>query len=89
MLILIVRLTLKDPLLKNNLITVVITGSVSQGTSGDESGVRSLKATNFLTTKGIKAINMEGGINEYQKIMSGKEDAPKPEQGTSGGCHIY
>jgi hypothetical protein len=51
-LILIVRLTLKDPLLKNNLITVVITGSVSQGTSGDESGeeyaINGRKDTDFL-----------------------------------------
>ena len=51
--------------------------------------MRSLKASNFLSTKGIKAINMEGGINEYQKIVSGKEDAPKPEKGTSWGCNIY
>ncbi|GJA93347.1 hypothetical protein KAM358_11790 [Aeromonas caviae] len=52
MLILIVRLTLKDPLLKNNLITVVITGSVSQGTSGDEIGeeyaINERKDTDFL-----------------------------------------
>ena len=51
MLILIVRLTLKDPP-KNNLITVVITGSVSQGTSGDESGeeyaINGRKDTDFL-----------------------------------------
>jgi hypothetical protein len=51
-LFLIVRLTLKDPPIKNNLITVVITGSVSQGASGDENGeeyaINGTESTDFL-----------------------------------------
>lgn len=31
------------------------------------SGVRSLKATSFLNAKGLNAINMEGGIIEWEK----------------------
>jgi rhodanese-related sulfurtransferase len=31
------------------------------------SGVRSLKASSFLNTKGFNAINMEGGIIEWEK----------------------
>jgi rhodanese-related sulfurtransferase len=49
------------------------------------SGVRSGKASALLNTKGFTAINMEGGIIEWEK-----EHGSAPQQKSEGGwCKIY
>jgi rhodanese-related sulfurtransferase len=49
------------------------------------SGVRSVTAATMLNSRGFNAINMEGGILEWEKVKGGEEGEGQPKQ----GCDIY
>lgn len=56
------------------------------------SGARSNTATTWLNSRGFKAINMEGGINEWEK-QNGESVKSASNEGSTEknekGCEIY